>query len=156
MWIIQICLFWYRWTVAWISFGGRLSATTSCCWDNSGKDIASVMTILFGLIKVIKWALGIRKLIVLERSIIPRHAMTLVMNLSLLNIIYIIFIVCYNIVYHLVMGTALANVHDHDFPLFFLVRCFSTSGPCSDYVSHHRYSVLGNVLCSVNIYFGDI
>ena len=99
--------------------GWSSQCNNTCCWDNSGKDVAPVMTILFGLIKVIKWALGIRKLIVLERCIIPRHAMTLVMNLSLLNIIYIIFIVCYNIVYHLAMGTAFANVHDHDFPIFF-------------------------------------
>ena len=44
--------------------------------------------------------------------------------------------------------------NDHDDNLtFFLVRCFQTSDPCSDHVSHHRCSVLGNDLCSVNIYF---
>ena len=60
----------------------------------TSRNIAPVIKMLFSVKIVNKWHIGIKKPIVYERRVIPRHVMTLIIHLSLLNVRYIMFIVC--------------------------------------------------------------
>ena len=72
--------------------GGRQCSTDAAVVTS--RIIAPVITMLTSVTIINKWHIGIKKPTVYERRIIPRHAMTLIIHLSLLYLKYIIFIDC--------------------------------------------------------------